>query len=79
VALGERTSLGEFTDKFGQPYWKDVDAEETLLFYEFLPVEWQVEFGADGMLRALTLVTPPMLGEPADRDAYGVTKAWPPR
>ena len=75
-----------FTARYGAPYWRDEDEDgERLLFYEFHsrekdapPVEWQVEFNEEGRLACLTLLTPPSLERPEQREAYGVTKPWPP-
>jgi hypothetical protein len=67
-------------DWLGEPWWRDDDAEETILFYERpRQVEWQVEFRLDGTLKAFTVTTPPLLADKAQREAYGVTKPWPPR
>ena len=62
---------------FGEPYWRDADSDETILFYEFPGREWHVEFGANGRLKCL-VVGLPILADCAQRQAYGVTKVWPP-
>lgn len=77
VALGAETPEADFLARFGEPYWVDDDGFERLLFYERGPVEWQAEFRR-GKLVVLTLLTPPLLADEAERKAYGVTKPWPP-
>lgn len=66
---------------FGEPYWRDADEEETILFYEFDTRagerEWQIEFDAAGRLRCLS-IGKPLLADPEQRAAYQVTKPWPP-
>jgi hypothetical protein len=64
---------------FGEPYWIDDDLGERLFFYEFGggTLEWQVEL-TRGHLTVLTLVTPPLLSDPGQRTAYGITRPWPP-
>jgi hypothetical protein len=63
--------------QFGEPYWRDADVDETILFYEFGSHEWQVEFGPDGRLKCLSIACP-LLADPVQREAYGVSKPWPP-
>lgn len=65
---------------FGDPYWKDEDDEgEVILFYERPgEVEWQFELGDRTSLKALNVLTPPLLKDPLQRQAYGVTAPWPP-
>ena len=43
IDLEELTEAQVF-DRFGQPYWKDQDDKESILFYEFTGLEWQFEF-----------------------------------
>ncbi len=62
---------------FGEPYWRDADEDEALLFYEFGPVEWQLEVAPSGAVTALT-VSPPLLADPEQRAFYKVSKPWPP-
>jgi hypothetical protein len=76
--VGPATRESAFVARFGPPYWKDVDPDETLLFYERGPIEWQVEFHPAGGLKALLIVTPPLLADEAQRQAFGVTRSWPP-
>jgi hypothetical protein len=69
----------DFRQLFGDPYWRDADDAEHLLFYELGQVEWQVEFAKEDGLRVLTILTPPMLSDPEQRAMYNVDKPWPPR
>lgn len=78
-----RTHRDELIRLLGEPYWIDeiIDDEygdEAILFYEFGPVEWQIELGSDHCLRNITL-SPPLLADPAARAGYKVTKPWPPK
>ncbi len=82
VPLGSDWTVEQFVQTFGPPYWKDDDESESLLFYEFRNFEWQAEFSKDpggtARLSALLVVTPPLMADAAQREAYGVDKAWPP-
>jgi hypothetical protein len=78
IELNASTDEAEFRRRFGEPYWRDVDEKECLLFYEFGQIEWQVEFGKGDGLRVLTIVTPPLLSGTEQRAAYHVGKPWPP-
>ena len=77
VLLSALTTEAALLDRFGEPYWRDEDDDETLLFYERGEVEWQIEIDENSQLRCLTLLTPPSLADPARREAYGVTAPWP--
>ena len=77
LALSSATSEEAVLALFGQPYWRDADESETILFYEFPEREWQVEFGTDGRLKCFSMGEP-ILADLVQRDAYGVTKPWPP-
>ena len=63
---------------FGEPYWRDEDEDEVLLFYEFKNLEWQIEIGRREGLTTILALTPPLMAERKQRDAYKVTKPWPP-
>jgi len=63
-------------DRLGEPFWRDEDENEVILFYEHGQREWQVEFAADGSLKCW-VICPPLLADEEQRRAYGVTKAWP--
>jgi len=78
-----RTHRDELLRLLGEPFWIDeeIDEEfgdETILFYEFGAIEWQIELGSDACLRNITF-SPPLLADPEQRTAYKVTKPWPPK
>ena len=83
--LHEETSvdLANMTEKsfvtfFGEPYWQDQGDWEIFLFYEFIDCEWQVEFDLDGRFQRLLLTDSPFMSDEQQRQAYGVTRFWPP-
>ncbi len=78
LPLSADTREPEIARYFGEPYWRDEDEDEILLFYEFGEVEWQVELTLQGSLKAVSIVTPPLLADAAQRRAYRVSVAWPP-
>jgi hypothetical protein len=49
----------EVTNIFSRPSSRDDDADETILFYEFGEVEWQIEIGRCEGLTAIVVLTPP--------------------
>jgi hypothetical protein len=65
---------------FGEPYWTDRTEGETLLFYEYLlgQVELQFEFPDAQGLTFVTFMRNGVLSVAEQRAAYGVTKPWPP-
>jgi hypothetical protein len=67
----------DFREIWGEPYWQDVDDQEILLFFEFGQREIQVELTLAGRSKAL-IVGEPLLADPDQRAAYGVTNSWPP-
>lgn len=73
--LNDRT----FEQRFGECYWRDKDARETILFYEFPGREWQVEFDLAGTLKRILVLAQPLMADDAQRAAYHVTREWPPR
>ena len=79
IKLTTSTTIEEITSCFGQPYWRDDDADETILFYEGGVGELQLEFTNNRNLSFITLTHTPLLADPAQRAAYGVTKPWPPQ
>jgi hypothetical protein len=78
IALSWETSEQQVIDSLGEPYWRDEDEDEVILFYEHDQIEWQVEFEKGCGLRAITVVSPPMLADKQQREAYRITKPWPP-
>lgn len=61
----------------GEPFWREADDDEVLLFYEFGSVEWQIECLPQGQIQRWLIVTPPLLADSQQRQAYGITKDWP--
>ena len=78
LPLNAGTGEAEIVQIFGAPYWRDEDQHEILLFYEWGAVEWEVELTRQGRLKAVNIVTPPLLADERQRRAYRVTKSWPP-
>ena len=80
-ALELRAGLSEIELKtvFGEPYWCDADDDETILFYEFVDIEWQVEIDNHNGLTAFVVLTQPVLADEAQRNSLHVTKPWPPQ
>ncbi len=84
VALGPTTPEHEILEAFGQPYWRDHDDSETILFYEVKDgrgrlTERQFELDERGALKALLVLADPILAEEASRRIYGIDRPWPPR
>jgi hypothetical protein len=74
-----KINVHEFKRMFGECYWEDNDEGETILFYEFLGLEWQVEFEPHSYFRCITVTNDPIMANEDQRMAYLVTKPWPPR
>lgn len=79
---GQRIDLASLTaenceDHLGPCYWRDEDSGETILFYEWPSNEWQIEFDGEGLTRWL-ITDDPLMARADQREAYGVTKPWPP-
>ncbi len=85
ILLSEKTTKEEFIKIFGEPYWQDIDFtgdtlyDEIILFYEFSNLEWQVEFLRDETLKLIIITNKPIMDDKECRNAYGVTKDWPPK
>lgn len=79
IELNTNTTIDDVRKKFGEPYWLDDDTDEILLFYEDGRVEMQFEFPGKQSLGFITLLHDPLMADPEQREAYGVTKPWPPR
>ena len=77
IELGADSSEEACVEWFGDCYWRDADDDEVLLFYEFSASELQIEFGTDDRLKFLSIGLP-LLADPVQREAYGVSKPWPP-
>jgi hypothetical protein len=83
VAKGQRLELPNLSPEslarvYGEPFWRDCDDEEVILFYEFIGLEWQVEFSLSGNLRCITVTSEPIMASEDQRLAYGVSAVWPP-
>jgi hypothetical protein len=78
AALAPATTVNDFVRAFGEPYWRDLDSDDTILFYERGEIEWQVEFTTDRTLRLILVLSPPMLADEGQRRQYKVDKPWPP-
>jgi hypothetical protein len=78
IELTPDTTELEFIRALGEPYWRDEAEDETILFYEFDGIEWQIEFTSDHRLRLILVMTPPMLADEKQRKTYKIDKPWPP-
>jgi hypothetical protein len=78
LSLRPGINESELNRIFGEPYWRSEDEDETILFYEFAEIEWQIEIDRREGLTAIVVLTPPLLNDEAQREAYQVTKPWPP-
>lgn len=63
---------------WGEPYWRDEDDQEVLLFFEFPDGEIQVELGEEGRPLVLYVCAEPLMADSEQRESYGVTRDWPP-
>ena len=61
----------------GEPYLRDEDDNEVILFYEDGKIETQFEFPGKARLRYITILANPVLADPLQRACYGCTKPWP--
>ena len=64
-------------DELGEPYWRDEDADEVLLFYEDGRIELQIEFPGKKTARFVSILSNPILADAATRKAYRCNKPWP--
>jgi hypothetical protein len=78
IELRDGMSEPEIARIFGEAYWRGEDEDEIILFYEFGGIEWQVEISHRAGLTAMVVLTPPLLENEEQRNAYNVTKPWPP-
>lgn len=78
IAINAGTSEEDIVEYFGEPYWRNEDSDEIILFYEFKDTEVQVELSTDKKLKAVVIVSPPLLADEEQRKSYGVSKSWPP-
>lgn len=78
IELRAGMSESEIINIFGEPYWRDEDTDEIILFYESGEIEWEVEIDQCEGLTATVVLTPPLLQDEEERKAFKVTKPWPP-
>ena len=64
---------------FGEWYWMDTDADESIAFYEYPEYELQIEIALSGTVTRFLLTKYPLMSDPAQRDSYNVNKPWPPK
>ncbi len=64
---------------FGEWYWLDEDEDESIAFFEYPSHEMQVELALSGAAKRIILTRHRLMSNPAQRESYGVDKAWPPQ
>ena len=64
--------------ELGEPYWRDQDADDVTLFYEFPTHEIQIEHALDGTIADIVVTIDALMADAEKRKAYGVDKSWPP-
>lgn len=81
IKIGKDTTENDILKVFGDPYWIDRSDGEFIMFYEYRAgaVELQFEFSDGKSLSSITLSMNGVLSEAEQREAYGVTKPWPPQ
>lgn len=81
IQIGKDTTEKDILEAFGEPYWIDRSDGEVILFYEYQrgTIELQFEFSDGKALSAITLARNGVLSRADQREAYGVTKPWPPQ
>lgn len=67
LPVSSGSTEADITALFGEPYWRDEDDQEVLLFYEDGRVELQFEFPGKERLGFITLLLSPLLGEAEQR------------
>lgn len=80
LKLTKENSPDDIERVFGEPYWIDTLDDEIIMFYEYRKgsVELQFEFSDSRHLSHITLMMNGILSKEKQREAYKVTKAWPP-
>jgi hypothetical protein len=78
--ISPATTEADVLSVFGQPYWTDRSDGEVILFYEYRrgTVELQFEFSDGRSLSFITFSLYGVLSKEDQREAYGVTRPWPP-
>lgn len=72
------TTEAQFESAWGEPYWRDEDPDEILLFFEFAEGEIQIELSLEGVPRVIVVTPQPLMADPEQRSRYGVNRRWPP-
>ena len=72
-------SAARWVEQFGECFWHDRDADKSIMFYESVGLEWQIEFDAKSRVNCIIVTNEPVMADQEQRIAYNVTKAWPPR
>jgi len=72
------TTERQFVSVWGEPFWRDEDPDEILLFFEFAEGEIQVELSLEGVPRVIVVTPQPLMADPEQRRSYGVTAQWSP-
>jgi hypothetical protein len=57
ISISTQTTPEEIILQFGEPYWKDDDGDETILFYEYQSGRIELLFEFPGECRQLSAVT----------------------
>ncbi|MBF0227769.1 MAG: hypothetical protein HQK76_20160 [Desulfobacterales bacterium] len=80
LILNVKNSPQDIIDVFGEPYWTDRSDDEIILFYEYKKgfIELQFEFSDSIQLSYITLMCNGILSTQDQREAYNVSKQWPP-
>lgn len=76
--LSSACSEDSFRSHYPEPWWRNEDGDEVILFYEWGRIEWQVEFGSDRRLKCVIVTSDLVMADASQRANYGVTKPWPP-
>ncbi len=63
-------------DVLGPWYWLDTDDVESIAFYEYPTHEIQIELTLSGEIKRFLICQEPILADPTQREAYGITKPW---
>ncbi|MEW4453532.1 hypothetical protein AB1L30_12735 [Bremerella sp. JC817] len=71
-------TLDKLPDIFGEWYWLDEDDHEFIAFYEYPNYEMQIECFKDRRVKRFVLCQEPLMAFEDQREAFKVTKAWPP-
>lgn len=75
----ELTSEDDFVSALGEPYWREEDEDEVVLYYENPRegAEIQVEITDDGP-QVVLFSDEPLMADPEQRALQGVDRPWPP-